>query len=263
MEIQPLYANQPLVMGNITVAVKTADRERAEALVMRSSAVQAIRTQQGYEAARKAAGELRGMLDEIAGSKKNSNQPFKAVTQAINDLASEIGAPVEAEYRRITNLLSGYVATLEAAQKEVERVKAEALRIQQEQYEAKIREAQEAQKKAQDEAARLAAQVAEEQAKLAREMAAEAARIGDGSHRGLLPGGRVDHRWRFTLKDIRAVIESGNLNLLRWELDILACNDMVRTQLERDPEGTPDLPGIECKREINVHVRAAVQTKYK
>jgi hypothetical protein len=98
------------------------------------------------------------------------------------------------------------------------------------------------------------------QQELAKEMALEIAQIGaDKPKRGLVPGGRVNHPFEFRLKNIREVIQAGCINLLRWELDIRACQDSVRAQLEIDPSREPTLPGIEVTRKINVSVRASAR----
>jgi multidrug efflux pump subunit AcrA (membrane-fusion protein) len=257
MEIVPLYGERPLALTDISVAINRADRERAEALVARTSAIKAIDSEETYNSARKAAGELKGLINEIQDSAKGAKRPFTGVTNAINDLAKEVGLPVVNEHERILELLNAYVARLEMAKKEAERLR----RQEQLAYEAKIRAAQEAERQAKNEAA--AAQARLDQ--LAQEMALEASAIAkdqEAPRRGLVPGGRVDHPWRFTLKDVLTVIQAGNLHLLRWELNILSCQDMVRAQLERNPDGIPDLPGIECVRETSVSVRPTARTRY-
>ncbi len=275
MEITPYYGEQPLSVQQVVVRVNPADQERADTLVaLVRSKIVTVEDTKSFNAAKAAAGQLKALLNEIESGKKACKQPFSAIAEAINQQALQVGNPVEIEHRRILGLLNGYVARLEAAQKEQERKHAETIRLQQEEHDRKIREAQEAQAKAEAEA-RAAQGIAQRekaradanaqmliaaQEQLAKEMALEVAEIGsDKPKRSLVPGGRVDHPYEFKLKNLRDTINAGCINLLRWELDIRACQDSVRAQLEIDPNTEPSLPGIEVTRTINVSVKASAR----
>jgi len=78
---------------------------------------------------------------------------------------------------------------------------------------------------------------------------------------GLIPGGRVDHVYDFELVDVNTTVKHGCWRLLKWSLDIRACQDSVRTQLEGIPEMEPSLPGIKITKRINVSVKAAARIK--
>jgi hypothetical protein len=274
IEIIPYYGNQPLSVGDVFVRVNPEDRKRAEALIVRTSAIQKVEDQDTFRAAKSAAGSLKALLNEIEASKKASKQPFSAIAEAINQQAIDVGSPVATEHRRILDLLNDYVTRLEEIEAEKERArKAEAERIQAE-HDRKIREAEAAQheaearaRAAQDEAERQRARaeanaqmLVATQEQLAREIALEVAQLGnDRPRKGLVAGGRVDHNYDFKLLNLRETINAGCINLLRWELDIRACQDSVRAQLAIDPNREPTLPGIEVKRRINVSVKASAR----
>jgi hypothetical protein len=256
------------------VRVNPADQERADALVLRTSAIGKVDDAKSFNEAKSAAGQLKALINEIETGKKACKQPFSAINEAINQQALLVGNPVEIEHKRILGLLNSYVARLEAIQKEQERKAAEATRLAQEEHDRKIRAAQEAQARAEAEARTATDELAREKARadanaqllvaaqeqLAKEMAMEVAGIGaDKPKRGLVPGGRVDHPYEFKLKNLRETINAGCINLLRWELDIRACQDSVRAQLEIDPNCTPSLPGIEVTQKINVSVKASAR----
>jgi hypothetical protein len=249
MEIVPVVGEEPITSSNVEIRVNALDRQRVQALVERTKIVTKVNDQETFTEARRVASELKGMLDEIETSRKQSKTPFTAVGRAIDDLAKDIAQPVQSAQNRILGLLSGYVAKLEAARKEEQRREAEARRIAQEEADRKVREAKSAQEK----------QVAE----LARELAADVEELGKDSEppRGLVPDGRVSHGYDFELADVNMVVRAGSWRLLRWELDILACRDSVRAQLELAPDREPELPGIKITKRINVSVKAAARIK--
>ncbi len=248
MEITPFYGDQPLSVQHVVVRVNPEDQERADALVLRTQAIVTVEDTPSFNLAKGAAGQLKALLNEIETGKKACKQPFAAIGEAVNEQARAVGNPVLIEHQRILGLLNGYVARLEAAEKEAERKAAEVIRLAQEEHDRKIRAAQEAQLKAEAEA-RAAQGIAER----------EKARADDKPKRSLVPGGRVDHPYEFKLRSLRETINAGCINLLRWELDIRACQDSVRAQLEIDPNCMPSLPGIEVTRTINVSVKASAR----
>lgn len=274
MEILPLYGEQPLSVSNVSVRVNPKDRQRAEDLVLRTGSIVSVNDQEGFTRAKQAAGELKAMLNEIDAAKKATKQPFSAIGEAINEQARRVGDPVGNELQRVLGLLNGYVTRLEALREAEERRKAEEARRIQEEHDRKIREAEEARAKAEAEARTATDEATREkaradanaqmlvatQAQLAKEMAQEIGQIGgEKNTRGLVTGGRVDHPYEFKLLNLRETINAGRVDLLRWELDIRACQDAIRAQLERDPLAKPTLPGIEVTRKISVSVKASAR----
>jgi uncharacterized phage infection (PIP) family protein YhgE len=271
MELTPYYGDQPLVVQSVQVRVNPKDQKRADALLNRTSGFVSVFDSASFATAQQLAGQLKAFLNEIDKGRKGAQEPFKSINEQINEQARLIGDSVGAEHKRILGLLNAYVAELEARQKEQDRKHAEALAREREAHDAKIRAALAAQEAAEekaraalDEAARIKAQ-AEAQAQmlvaaqeqLAKEMAMEVANLGaDQPRRGLVPSGRVDHPFEFKLLNLGETVRAGCLGLLRWELNIQACQDSVRAQLAIDPNCTPSLPGIQVKRSINVSVKA-------
>lgn len=274
MYIAPYVGDKQLTASSVTVRVDPEDRIRVGELLERTETIQLVNDPETFSYAKRMAGAAKAMLDEIEASKKSAKQPFTQVGRAIDELAVEVGAPLVAEHKRILGLLNNYVAQLERQQKEAEAKKREAQRLIDEANQRKLAEAEfklaEARleaRQATDEAVRLRAAndaanrlLALAEAKLEQEMDAAIAAIGaDKPKPGLVPGGRVDHPWKFELTDVLKTIEAGRLRLLSWKLDIRACQDSVKGQLESDPTCTPSLPGIRCWQEINVSVRAAAK----
>lgn len=270
IEIIPYLGSEPIAATKVFIRVNPADRARAEKLIERTAAITSVTDELSFEAARALAGEAKSMLNEIDDSRKAAKKPFGAVERAIDTVATDIAKNVLEEHERLLGLLNDYVVILERMRRAEEKAKADAARREREAYEKKIAQAQAAQRaaeleaqQARDEATRLRLQeealknqLLAEQQKLSQEMAEEIARIGEEPKKGLVPGGRVDHPLIFKLIDLPAVINSHRLDLLRWELNIRACQDAVRLQLELNPDATPSLPGIEITQETSVSVRA-------
>jgi hypothetical protein len=276
MELVPYVGENQLTASSVIVRVSPADRKRVTSLIARMKTVQAVVGDTTFHEAKRLAGESKAMLDEIETARKASKAPFRAIGTALDELAGEVGDPLADEHQRILMSLNAYVAELERKAKEAERKKAEALRIQNEANERKLKEAADKLAKAQlearqakDEAERLrkekeAAQrlQALAEARLEQEMDAAIAAIGsDKPKPALVSGGRVDHPWKFELKNILEVVAARRFSLLRWSLDVRACQDAVKEQLEKDPNCTPVLPGIRCWQEISVSVKASARTE--
>jgi hypothetical protein len=244
MELTPLYAGDELSVAQVKVLVNPKDRARAEALVSETSKLKTIARTEDLQAVKRAAGQCKAMLNEIEDAKKAAKRPFGAVEAAINDLASEVSDPVESEHKRLLGLLNAYVARVEAEEREE-------LRRKREQAEQEQREAQ-----ARIQAAR------NEQALLEAEMQLELSRFNPAPPpaKGKITGGRVDHPWTYKVINIAQVIEKYGTRLIRWELDILACNDEVRRQLAEYPDRDPVIPGLQVERKVNVSVKAQAAT---
>ena len=271
MNISPYIDNQELTASSVSVRVNPEDRQRAESLVARTREIVIVNSHDTFAQARHAAGQLKGMIEEIEDARKACQRPFKAINEAISNQAHIVGDAVAQEHRRILDMLNGHVARLAAEAKAEEQRRAEERRRQESEHQRKVEEALEARRQA-EERARLAQNEAERQKaradsnaalaraaqeQLARELASEIADIGNQAPRGLVPDGRVNHTWEFRLVNVRETIKSGSLSLLRFELDKLACLDSIKSQLSIDPQTEPSLPGIEVTRKINVSVRAS------
>lgn len=277
MEIVPHIGETPVNASTVSITVNPDDRRRSQELVLRTMAVLSVADEEDFLAARRAAGQLKAMVEEIEESRKAANRPFRAVETAVNDLAKEVAGPVLSEQKRILGLLNDWVKKQEEAAKEEQRKKDEALKIQIKAEQAKVQAAQEAQRKA-EEAARLALdetdrvkaqaeaerrRMAAELAQLSAEMASEISRIGEQPKAALVPGGRVTHDWEFKLVDPVTTVKQGYRRLLRIELDRLACKDSCKNQIELNPDVVPSLPGIVVTPITSVSVRASAAIELK
>ena len=273
-----MFGEEVVTSSNVEIRVNPDDRDRAVSLVERTKKIVFVGGDLSFEEARQAAGQLKAMVDEIETSRKAAKTPFTAIGRAIDGAASGVATPVETEHKRVLGLLNGYVAKLEAERKEEERRVAAAKMLAQAQADRKVREAEEAQAKAQKELQaakdeierarlKIVAQQRENmllQEQLARELAADVEELGKSEEapRSLVPGGRVDHLYEFELVDVNATVKAGCWRLVKWQLDILACRDSVRSQVEMlPPDQEPTLPGIKITRKINVSVKAAARVE--
>lgn len=274
-QIVPLFGEETITASSVTISVNKTDRDRAQALVKRTQEITYVSgDDMSFEDARHAAAELKSLLDEIELSRKSAKTPFTAIERAIDGAASNVATPVKTEHKRVLALLNGYVAKLEAERKEEERRQAAARMLAQAQADRKVREAEAAQAKAQKELQaahdeierarlKLVAQQRENmllQEQLARELQADVDELGkpDEAPRSLVPGGRVDHLYEFELVDVAATVKAGCWRLVKWTLDIMACRDSVKNQLEMlPPDQEPTLPGIKITKKLNVSVKAA------
>jgi hypothetical protein len=275
MELVPWVGTTQLTASSVEVRVDPEDRRRVKEMLERWSAITVVNDDATFHAAKQAAGEVKALIDEVKASKAAAKQPFRAVATSIDNLAAEVGGPVEEESKRILSLLNSYVARLEAKQKAEEKARAEADRKRQEAFDLKLAEAAKRAadaeleaRKATDEAARLRAQkdaaerqLALAQAQLERDMSDELAQLGNNKPKpSLVPGGRVDHPLKFELINVQETCDARHYRLLRWTLDIRACQDACRSQLEQYPDREPTLPGIKVTRDISVSVKASART---
>jgi hypothetical protein len=253
MEIQPFYGDgkSPIYAPHIVVRVDPKDRERVLALAKRTAAIREVNDEASFSSARQLAGELKAMQNEIQDSKRAAKRPFEAILTAIDELAKDVWAHGKSEQERLLARLNSYVARLEAAQKAEEEKRIAQLRAQRDQAERKRREALGEQDLAKAAQAQVEKELAEELALCFANQPAKA----------LVPEGRVNHKYSFKLTDLPKLIAAGNLHLLRWEIDHLACMDAIRTQLEDNPDKMPVLPGIEITREISVSVKARARSQ--
>jgi hypothetical protein len=274
MEIVPYVGEQQLTASAVIVKVNPADRRRVADLITRTKQVELVDDNNSFSTAKRLAGEAKALINEIEASKKAAKQPFRDVAAAIDQLVVEVGNPLVQEHIRLLAMLNFYVSELERKAQEEEKRRAEAQRLKDEETQRqlqaaaqKVAQAELEARQAKDEAARLRAQqeaqarqLALAQVLLDQQMDAEIAGIGDHQPKpALVPGGRVDHPWKFELVDVLTTIQAGRLRLLKWTLDIRACQDAVREQLEDKPNDPPILPGIRVWQEISVSVKASAR----
>jgi hypothetical protein len=270
MELAPYYGEQPLTVSNIVVRVSGADRKRVNEVVMRSKQeIVAVKDDDAFMQARRVAGELKATEKEIQDSKRAAKRPFEAIINALDELAKEVASPVVVEQHRVLDLIAGYVRQLEQKQKE-ELARQQALRDAEEQaHQAKLREMQlareAAERRAREAEDELARAKAKAEADAQRQKLADAQQMRDlelevramnmEPVKGLVPGGRVSHPFKFKLLDAEKAVAAGLVRLLRIELNIPNCQDAVKSQLERNPDAQPVLPGIEISQEISVAIK--------
>lgn len=246
MELAPYYNKEPLTVTNITVLIRSGDRQRIQEIVERTKKeITEVKDQDSFTLARRAAGELKAVHGEIYDSKRSAKRPFEAVLASIEDLSKELLGGVEAEEERITNLLKGYVKMLEQKKKDQERVIKAVKAAEEKAHQQKI---QALQADGQAEAAA--------QAELLRNLELEVAAMNMEPEKGLVPGGRVTHPWKFRLVDPEQTLKAGAKRLLKIEVDFLACQDAVKAQLEIAPDHVPTLPGIEVTQDTSVTIKA-------
>lgn len=243
MELIPFYGENQLSASNVTVRIRTSDRQQAKALVARTSAeIKEVVDEETYTKARRAAAELKNLSKEIYQAKRNAKSHFEAVLAAIEDLAKEIMNPVDTELARVIQTMTGYVKGLEQERKAAQKALQERLDEEERQHQEHLKLLQETER---------------QQAELERSLELEVRAMNTEPLPGVVPGGRVTHPWKFKLYDAAQTVKEGSIRLLRIELDILACQDAVRAQLEIAPDREPRLPGIEITQDISISIKAA------
>lgn len=245
MQLQPLYNNLPFDLTALKVKPVAHDKERIQAAVERAGVIQGVTDETSFTAAKRMLSELKGIQAELDAAKKLTKMPGQQFLNAVEQLAKELGAGLATERERIESMANGYVAKLEAAERAREAERRRKAEEERKQIEEQIRAA----KAAKD------AQALEE-AQLAAELAADIEKLGARRNTETkIAGGRVEHRFLFRLIDIKALVGAGLWQCVRFELDHLGCNDVVKAQIEKGIE--PFLPGVEITQTTKVHMRAS------
>jgi hypothetical protein len=252
MELSPYYGEKLLTVSDISVKIRSSDRKRVLELTERTAKdITEIKDEDSFTAARRAAGELKAVHGEIYDSKRGAKKPFETVLASIEDLAKELIGKVEVEEARIAGLLKGYVKQLEQKKKDQERLERQMKALEEAAHKEKVRELQ----------SNNASPEAIHNFEIERSLDLEIAAMNQEQEKGLVPGGRVTHPWKFKLVNAEATVKAGCIRLLKIELDILNCQDAVRAQLEIAPDHAPALPGIEVTQDISVTIKAASRIK--
>jgi hypothetical protein len=247
MELAPYYGENPLTVSDVSVKIRSSDRKRVLDLTERiNKEITEVKDDDSFTAARRAAGELKAAHGEIYDAKRGAKRPFEAVLTSIEDLAKELIGKVEAEENRLAQLLKGYVKQLEAKKRDEQRLDRAKKALEEKAHEERVN-------RLQADGQTQAAQLAE----LERGLELEVAAMNIEPEKGLVPGGRVTHPFKFKLINAEATVKAGCIRLLKIEVDILACQDAVRAQLEIAPDHAPALPGIEVTQDISVTIKAA------
>jgi hypothetical protein len=251
MELSPYYGEKLLTVSDISVKIRSSDRKRIlDVIATTAKEITEIKDEDSFTAARRAAGVLKMIHGEIYDSKRSAKKPFEMVLASIEDLAKEMIGKVEVEEARIAGLLKGYVKLLEQKKKDQERLERAVKAAEEAAHRQRVSQLQ---ADGQTQAAQLA--------ELERGLDLEVAAMNQEQEKGLVPGGRVTHPWKFKLVNAEATVKAGCIRLLKIELDILSCQDAVRAQLEIAPNHAPALPGIEVTQDISVTIKAASRIK--
>lgn len=244
MQLIPLYQDRPFDLSTLKVRPLAKDKERILEVVERATGVSSVTDKDTFTAAKRMVAELKGIQQELDLAKKLTKTPAQQFLNAVEGLAKELGEALIVQRTRIERMLNAFVERLEAE---------EAAR------------AAERKKKADEEAKRLEEQMkaaraandaqAMEEAQIAAEMAADIAQMGLRNKEVKVAGGRIEHRRSFRLVDVKQVVGAGLWQCVRFELDHLGCNDVVRAQLEKGIE--PFIPGVEITLDTKVHMKAS------
>jgi signal transduction histidine kinase len=251
MQLTPYLGDTPIESDKFRCEPDPRAIQRITGLISRTWEITQVGTEAEAQLATRVAGEIRDMEEEINLAKRQTKNPIRAIENGIEAVAKELLGPVLEEKRRIGNLLSLWVQKKEAELAEERQKAREALRAAEEAQ----RKAEQAQRQAEDESARLKAEQAMIEAQIIAGMQAQ--QLAESmEQKAKLPGTKVSHPYHFRLVNLKAVVAAGLEGIiLRVELDVLACNDMVRTQLAQG-KAEPEIPGVEITQETVVHVRA-------
>jgi len=272
LELSPYYGEQALTVANITVRVRSTDRERIKELVTKSQAEnKAVTDENSFNRAKRSAANLKATEQDIHKAKRAAKIPFEVVLEKIEELAKDLSKPVIDEQARIIELMKDRVRQLEIqraaeakklrekqeAEERAHRAKVRELELARAEAERKAREAQDQveRMKAQEEAKRKLEAV--NNAETLRLLELEVASMMQEPVHGIVRGGRVSHPFQYKLINAEATVRAGCIRLLRIELDKRACDDAIRAQLEIAPDHEPTLPGIEVTQDLSISIKAA------
>lgn len=272
MELSPYYGEQALTVADITVRIRSKDRERIKELLAQSQAENKVVTDENsFNRAKRSVSNLKAVEQEIHKAKRAAKTPFETVLDKIEELAKALSGPVVNEQTRIIELMKDRVRKLEAERAAEQKKLREKQQAEENAHRAKVRELElaraEAERKAreaQDEVERIKAQEeakrkleAVNNAETLRLLELEVASMMQAPEHGIVRGGRVSHPRHYKLVNAEQTVKAGSIRLLRIELDIRACDDAVRAQLEIAPDHEPTLPGIEISQDLSISIKAS------
>lgn len=263
MEIIPYIGEQRAFgPGELSVQVADAkDLERLQDAYRRATQIKTVFDSASLGVAKRTLAELRGLEEEIATSKKWIKSPIQQILNAIEQYAKEIAEPITQQKERIAGLANAHLKRLEAARAEEERKRQEEINRTIREAEAAKEKALAEAKEARDLADRAKKELAAAQAQLSAELAGEIAEIRNPAPAPVkVPGGRVDHDHEFKLINVKELVASPDgWELLRYEIDKLACKDRVRLLIEK---GLPvQIPGIQITPTTKLHMRPGARIK--
>lgn len=250
MQLTPYLGDTPIETDKFHCEADPKATKRIAGLLHRTWEITHVRDEAEAQVATRMAGEIREMEEEINLAKRQTKGPIRAIENGIEAVAKELLGPVLEEKRRIGNLLAEWVKQREAAMREAYRKGQEALRKAEEAR----RRAEEETKKAKSEIERMKAEQVAMEAKIIEGMQAQQLELAKEG-KATLPGTKVSHPLHFRLLSLKTVVDAGLESILRIELDILACNDIVRGQMAQG-KFEPEIPGVEITQDTVVHVRA-------
>lgn len=250
MQLVPVIGTEPVRSDAFSIVVDKGDLKRISALVLAAALIDSV-SEDTLDQATEMAGRIKTMIAEIQDAKRSAKRPFEAVEQAIENRAKAVSADLDKEGKRIHALIRTHVGKIESEQQAIAKRNAE--------IEAKAQaEIAEYRRKAQAERnEKEKARLLEEA--MDKELLLEVEQIGNEKPEPPhVPGGRVSHPWKFKVTDLKALVASGGGRLIRWEIDKLACQDLMRELTERQPpDYIPEIPGLQITREVSVSIRAS------
>lgn len=259
----PMIGSTELVPGSITVVGDKGRIAKINESLARAAKYTEVTEANLAEVVQKAK-ELKSLEAQIEADKKAAKRQFLDINTALEDLAKQLRGPVLAQYDRLTKLLAAW-------KEQQDKLKAEAERLRRikEQAEREARERAEAQREAERQAL-----IAKQQASATQAELDDATVERDLFETGYqappppepvddldyspssapIPGAITTTRYKFTLEDPLAAYKFSK-QIVKWDIQHLACMDVVRSLQERNQPIL--IPGVRIETYTDVSTRGS------
>jgi hypothetical protein len=211
--------------------------------------------------------QLHKLLSDVEKSRKAAKEEFLKANKDIDALARKIADPIKLHYDRLTALLAKWHDAEERRKAAEERARleaeaaaaAEAKRIADEE-ERQRQELIQRQKDAKtlEEQEQASLELSFLDSEIPVEIDLESLEIPSTNewpqYQAPIPGATTKKRYKFTLVDPVAAYQYSK-TIVRWEVSVLACQDIVRSQLDSNIE--PKIPGIQIETYTDVSTPSA------
>jgi hypothetical protein len=266
MRLIPKIADAELPPGAIKIWAEQSSLDQVQAAVVEATKI-TVANASTVVTIVTASKQLHRLLADIEKGRKAAKADFIKANKDIDTLASKIALPLKLHYDRLTDLLAKWHDAEErrkAAEERERRAAEEAAAA-----EAK-RQAEEEERQRQELITRQQqAKTLEEQEQASLELSfmdteipvnldLESLEIPSSNqwpeYKAPIPGATTTKRYKFTLVDPIAAYQYSK-QIVRWEVSILSCQDIVRSQLEHNIE--PKIPGIQIETYTDVSTPSA------
>ena len=266
MKLIPKIADTEIRLGDIKIFADRSSLELIQAAVGEASGLTEVNALTLLTVV-SAAKRLHKLISEVDKSRKEAKADFLKANKDIETLATKIVLPLKSHYDRLTNLLAAWHDAEERRKEDEERRREEAEEAaaaeerrqaeeEERQRQVLIKRQKEAKTFAEQEQANLELSFVDSDIPV--EVNFGAIEIPSATqwpeYKAPIPGATTTKRYKFTLVDPVAAYQFSK-QLVRWDIAVLAAQDIVRSQLEQHLE--PKIPGVKIETYTDVTTPSA------